>query len=137
MGAFVADDVFMARTGPLGSVLDVRGTIDLQFTTMRGLPVRVTSSTPPLLHTITDVTFASMAPTEVQLYLELPGSGPNSPLNMSFMIFDSPGFNGGAHIQTVRGGALTDVMTVELFNPSPAAGGSVVIQGPNTSVIWP
>lgn len=137
MGTFTADDVEMTRTGPLGTVLDVRGTLDVQFTTLTGLPLRLESSVAGPSQSLSDVVFQSMSPTQVQLYVELPALGVNSPFFVPNMIFDSPAFTTGAHLQTERLSG-SGVMVFELFNAAPAGGqGNVVIQGANTSVVWP
>ncbi len=137
MGTFTADDVTMTRTGPVGTAMDVRGTMNVQFTTMVGLPLRLTSTVAGPSHLLGDVTFTSMDPADVQLYLELPG-GINFPLNMSGMAFAITSFTTGAHLQTERGpGGFAEDFVAELFSPSPSGVSATILQGANTTVIWP
>ena len=74
-----------------------------------------------------------MNPADIQLRLELPGLGVNSPMLLSNMTFDSPNFTSGAHLEAVRGSGI-DVMSVELSNPFPVNG--FFIANPGTQVLW-
>jgi len=131
MGTLTADDVELGRTGPLGTALEVRGTADVLFTTFTGLPLRVTSSVAPNLHNINGLVFQSMDPADVQLYLSLPGAGVNAPLLSQDMIFDSPNFTTGRHVETARS-AGNDVFSVQFVNASPNP--LTWLQGANTLI---
>lgn len=94
MGTFDQSDGDMSRTGPVGSFLDVRGTLLLDEANITGLPVSLVSTVDPLQHALNLVTFQGMDPTEVQMTIRLPGSGQNPGLvadDLSFLTAPTTG----------------------------------------------
>lgn len=75
MGFFDFDDGDMSRTGPLGTTLELRGTMRLAEATFIGLPVSLESTVSVLSHSMSLVTFTGMDGSDTQLRLRLPGSG--------------------------------------------------------------
>jgi hypothetical protein len=134
MGTFFADDVTLRRTGPVGTVVDVRGIAQVNYSTFDGLPLRVTSAQAPPSHSIAGTVFQNMDPADVQLYLEMPGVV-GATLSITDAVFDTPagGFTTGAYVQTQRQSGV-EIFTVQFFNvtPNPL---TTVIEGSGTAIL--
>lgn len=135
MGTFDQSDGDMSRTGPVGSFLDVRGTLLLDEANITGLPVSLVSAVDPLQHSLNLVTFQGMDPTEVQMTIQLPGSGQNPGLvadDMSFLTTPTTGAyldlssNNGQGWQFLLGGV-----------PNPITLPIELLLDGIVSVVWP
>lgn len=88
MGFFDFDDGDMSRTGPVGTMLELRGTMRLAESTFIGLPVALESPSGVASHSMSLVTFTAMDGTDTQLRLRLPGSGQFPGLTGDDVTFD-------------------------------------------------
>jgi hypothetical protein len=100
------------------------------------VPLEIVSSVSPDLHHLTDVTFTNFQPSDVQLYVELPGAGVNGQLLLNNPVFELPAPTTGYYIQGVNTTQSGVQLVIELINPTPASQ-TRYLEGSLTSIVWP
>jgi hypothetical protein len=125
------------RQGVSGTAaLTVAGQVDFSLVTLDGVPLEIVSSVSPDLHNLTDVTFTNFQPSDVQLYVELPGAGVNGQLLLNNPVFELPAPTTGYYIQGVNTTQSGVQLVIELINPTPASQ-TRYLEGSLTSIVWP
>ncbi len=133
MGTLTADDVLFSRVGAVGTILDVRGILQVQFTAFDGLPLSLTTSSGPAAHLVEDLNFGgAMTGSETQLFLRMPGGGTLQPSNMVFSTIPTT----GVYVEVQSTNATEWVL--EMDNPFP---GSVsvaeTLDDGVARIVWP